>query len=330
MHGEPITIDLPADTLSVTLLATGGAGDVLSLDIRAGERVLVAATSPEDSLNRLLRGRGLVVGALPSSTAALPLAATYTVMPVKLPPASAEPVTLSTWVKRGLTGPAVPAVQELPVSIVIAGTTGSEGLEAPVAELTRIWRRAGIEVVASFIHLGAREPVSVTVDPALGSDSPMVGQALGFSEHAPAGTLALVVMADLALPGSDLGLWALSGSIPVPPMQGTARSGVVVSAAFLRRDATLGGQILAHEVGHALGLYHTTERPLLGGAPIHDQLADTAACPASADRNGDGFLEAGECGGHDAGNLMFWGTPRGATVLTPEQGAMARRSPLVR
>ena len=49
-----------------------------------------------------------------------------------------------------------------------------------------------------------------------------------------------------------------------------------------------------------------------------------------ADRDGDGTLSAGECEGHDAANLMFWATPRGATRLTAGQAAMARRSALVR
>jgi len=324
----PITVELPADALSVTLLAAAGSADVLSLGVRAGDRVLVEAASPEDSLNRLLRGRGLVVGMLPSSSAALPLAPSYTVTAVKLPPARTEPLTIYSWVKRGLTGAAVPAVQELPLTLVLA-VEAPAGLDAALGAMGAIWSRAGIQA-RTPARVRVEGPALVQVDPTLGSDSPMVAQALQLSSHAPAGTLALVVVGDLALPGSDLGLWALSGSIPVPPVQGTVRSGVLISAAFLRRDPGLAGQVLAHEVGHALGLYHTTERPLAGAAAIHDQLDDTAACPASADRNGDALLDGAECAGHDAANLMFWGTPRGATALTPEQGAMARRSPLVR
>jgi hypothetical protein len=327
--GQATALDLPADALSVTLMAEGGPTDVLSFEIRQGERVLVEALSPESSINRLLRGRGLVVGAIPSSPAALPLASSLAVTAVALPPASAQPISVRAWVKRGLMGPEVPAVQELPLTLVLVGTDAPSGLDAALGELARIWRGAGIEVREPG-RVRVEGPALVSVDPALGSDSPMVGSALRLSTNAAAGTLALVVVGDLALAGGDLGLWAITGSIPVPPQQGTPRSGVLVSAAFLRRDPTLGGQILAHEVGHALGLYHTTERPLEGGAPIHDQLEDTAACPASADRDGDGFLDASECSGHDAANLMFWATARGATRLTPAQGELARRSALVR
>jgi len=325
-----IGFPLPANALSVTVSATGAATEVMSFQVWNGERVLVDGTSPETSLNRVLRGRGMAVGGIPSSSAALPLGGDLRVELQRLPapPFESRSPSGRVWLKVAMNGPAVPAIQELPITVVLA-TAPPPGLDQAMAELRRIWRAAGIEVLPTM-QVQASGPPVVTVDPQLGSDSPMVGEALLLSKGAAPGSLALVVVGDLALPGSDLGLWALSGSIPVPPILGTTRSGVLVSAAFLQRDATLSGQILAHEVGHALGLFHTTERPLIDGQPIHDQLDDTPACPAGADRDQDGFLDGGECAQHDAGNLMFWGTVRGATTLTPGQAEMARRSALVR
>jgi len=84
-------------------------------------------------------------------------------------------------------------------------------------------------------------------------------------------------------------------------------------------------------MGHALGLYHTTEAALDGAASVSDQIDDTPACPASADRSPvDQTLSAAECDGHDTANLMFWSAVRGATRLTGGQAAMARRSALAR
>jgi hypothetical protein len=112
-----------------------------------------------------------------------------------------------------------------------------------------------------------------------------------------------------------------------------------VSGALLKQDARFAGQIIAHELGHALGLFHTSEAPLRpashgsggeGREGIYDGLADTAMCSATADKNGDGVLSSNECRGDDARNLMFWGTPRGATDLTPQQADIAVRSLLTR
>jgi hypothetical protein len=160
------------------------------------------------------------------------------------------------------------------------------------------------------------------VDGALAGDSPDVGRALALSSRAPTGALALVIVGDLA----GLPIWALAGGIPVPPVQGSPRSGVVISAVLIERDPVWAGQVMAHEIGHALGLFHTTEAQLdEHGRPVADQLDDTAVC--STDANGDGLLQPTECA---AGNLMFWSASRGATALTSQQGAIARRSALTR
>jgi hypothetical protein len=326
---------LPLDTLSVTVMAEGGGSELLSLGVRDPDgRWLVDPQHPEESANRVLRGRGRVVAMLPSASASLPLAARYLVAPARLSGAGG-PVSISAWIKRGRG-----LVQELPLAVLMVGRVLDDArVDIALGEVGRIWRGAGIEV---------REPVRVriegsegqaldrvVVDPALGNDSPMVVEALALAGRGPADALTLVVVADITVAGPGYPIWALSGGIPVPPAGGTARSGVLASAVLLEHDPLWAGQVMAHEIGHALGLYHTTEAALgsEAGAPasVVDPLDDTPACAASADRApADGTLSAEECELFDAANLMFWAAVRGATALTAGQGAQARRSALAR
>ena len=68
-------------------------------------------------------------------------------------------------------------------------------------------------------------------------------------------------------------------------------------------DAQLLGETAAHEMGHQLGLFHTTEE---GGATF-DILSDTPECPSNTqDNDSNGAVTAEECDGFGGDNLMFW------------------------
>jgi hypothetical protein len=321
---------LPPDVLSVTLVAQAqsAGSDELALGVRDGDgRWLVDPERPERSTNRVLRGHGRVVAVLPSSSAALPLAAEYLIAPALPSSGAPRPVTLSAWVKRGGGGR-----QELPLALVVAAAIDDGPIDIALAEVGRIWRAAGIEVrepIRFQVPAAQAESLArVEVDPTLAGASPAVASAVALSSLAPAGTLSLIVVGDLVVTGPGYPIWAVSDGIPVAPASDAA---VVVSAVLLRHDPSWAGQVIAHEMGHALGLYHTTEAALDGAASVSDQIDDTPACPASADRSPpDQTLSPAECDAHDTANLMFWSAVRGATLLTGGQAAMARRSALAR
>ena len=68
-------------------------------------------------------------------------------------------------------------------------------------------------------------------------------------------------------------------------------------------DAQLLGETAAHEMGHQLGLFHTTEQ----GGTSFDILSDTAECPKSSmDNDSNGQMSAEECEGYGGENVMFW------------------------
>lgn len=119
------------------------------------------------------------------------------------------------------------------------------------------------------------------------------------------------------------GALGIASGIPGPHgMNGTGASGVAIAV-----DVVPPGElddVIVHELGHFMGLFHTTE---LDGS-VFEPLGDTAECPASRDSDGDGFLAPFECGGFGADNLLFW-TGSG-TALSAEQGELMRRAYFVR
>lgn len=137
------------------------------------------------------------------------------------------------------------------------------------------------------------------------------------------------LVSTIAIPNSDA--IGISQGLPGPPgLHGTPASGVVLTAELLRlgsnEDPGLGaeltGVVMAHEVGHWLGLFHTTE--LTGTAA--DPLLDTPECPDIADR-----LENQSLGGcPDVGNLMFPVAAIANQTLTGDQGDVLRANPVTR
>ena len=114
------------------------------------------------------------------------------------------------------------------------------------------------------------------------------------------------------------GLLGLSAGIPgVPGVHGNGGAGLVFTSANLSADPTDLGQTMAHEVGHFLGLRHTSER----GGSEYDPLNDTSTCASPEDPYG--------C--PDVNNLMF---PFSVDVeqrdITNDQIFVLQRNPLVK
>jgi len=163
--------------------------------------------------------------------------------------------------------------------------------------------------------------------------------------------------------GVPVSIIGIDGTIPGPSsFGGTVSSGAAVSAADIDHTQFCGqafapsscgpdrvAYTAAHEGGHFLGLYHTTER--YGDA--FDPLSDTKKCacdkcaqPVSLRSNcaavnplatptlvtNDFCVSPAttpECGGGD--NLMFWlVAPQSTGALSPQQGQVMRANPVIR
>jgi hypothetical protein len=129
-----------------------------------------------------------------------------------------------------------------------------------------------------------------------------------------------------------IGTLGLSSSINGPAENGTALSGVLINSfggftSMSVTDLQLQGETIAHEAGHYLGLYHTTEKDGLN----FDLLPDTPECHVEEnDLNSNGSVETNECENLDGPNLMFWqAAPYTQETLSPMQSDEMIDHPLV-
>ncbi|MDI7269768.1 MAG: hypothetical protein QME96_17400, partial [Myxococcota bacterium] len=181
--------------------------------------------------------------------------------------------------------------------------------QAALAEWQAIFGAAGITVSGfTYTDLPAAAAATYRVvdygaDIDTGEVGPLMAQSAGRTEW----SVNVFFIHDF----SGWGLLGIAGGVPGPStVHGTTHSGVIVclDCAWLVGGAFL-GQVIAHEVGHYLGLFHSTENTGSTGYPYGgDPIADT--------REGD------------RSNLMYW-EARGGRSLSAGQGWVIRRSPTV-
>jgi hypothetical protein len=197
-------------------------------------------------------------------------------------------------------------------------------LQAALEQLTDEWASAGLTPTFSYKDFSGDTDRFSVVDMS-DSDFSEFNALLRTADPDEEKSITFFLVQELNYDGATtLGLSA--GPPGAATLHGTSKSGVVVTAEDIRSAPTDVGKIMAHEGGHFLGLFHTTEKD---GAKS-DPISDTPECPASADANSNGVLNTDECAGQGAENVMWWTLTSGTATLSDDQGWVARRNPVGR
>ena len=328
LTGEPIAVDVDLDW---TLQCGAAVGPVLYValpDELTAVHLTVDAGLTETGMELGLDGAPLVTrdawGTLPqrlyrarASSALLPNGdgppptGCLAVLPLVFD-LDADGGSARVWIHSRLG--AVPDRGVLPIHLVRTDTDDVDARAAIGVASRILLEQAGIQLEIASVEAGPDEPL-------LEGPHDLLMTLDGPADAAP------VVFVEL-LAGGALGE---AGGVPASLAPGTPSHGVVLALERYRDhegfDAQSAGEAVAHELGHYLGLFHTSE---MGGGP-HDPLADTPECRREHDANGDGALQDDECPGDVAGNLMFHThlKDRRPLVLTPSQDAVLRRYPAI-
>lgn len=203
-----------------------------------------------------------------------------------------------------------------------ASAPDDAGWQEVLATFEGEWGSGGVAPTYSYVDFAGDKARFGVVD-IVGDDYSEFNDLLRTSAPESLRTLTVFLVQEVSSDGATI--LGLSGGPPgAAAVHGTSKSGVVVSTVDLAAAPADVGKILAHEGGHFLGLWHTTEKD----GQRDDPLGDTPECPPSADADGNGTLNSTECGGQGAENVMWWTLTTGDATLSNDQGFVLRSNPV--
>ena len=223
----------------------------------------------------------------------------------------------------------------LNANLFFVGVTGLSAATAPadanfqavLSKVNAIYAQIGLQFgTVTYIDITGADATTYTD---IADDTEFAGL-MRLSNNAQAADFAINLFFVHSISGG-MGAYEILGEspgIPGVPIRGSTGSGVAVTMANFPNGLDDIADTVAHESGHWLGLFHTTESNGLS----FDPLPDTPQCPkVPNDVNNDGLVDATECAALDGPNLMFWTSLAGQTqfTVTPNQQAVEMRNPVV-
>jgi len=201
------------------------------------------------------------------------------------------------------------------------GARGPARIADALATVERIYRGFGIRIgqVRQHLIVGQKRRDFAVIDAAPDGSLPEMPELLRLGAGAARSSVSIFLVRNIDM------AFGIAGGIPGPQgMNGTPTSGVIIAVDVHDPAVDDLGLTIAHEVGHFLGLFHTTE----ADGSIVEPLPDTPRCPPARDADGDGYVIPAECADAGGYNLMFWaGVGDG---LSPQQGDVLAHAPLLR
>ncbi|MED5436363.1 MAG: M12 family metallo-peptidase [SAR324 cluster bacterium] len=200
-------------------------------------------------------------------------------------------------VKLTLRSGTVPASTTIVVQPYITGTTWQAAdLSAALSIMSSIYSSNGITLtINSTISISDTQYAVVSRTFTNSTTSALVSQGVK-------GVVNLFFIKDF----SSSGILGIAAGMPGSMGIANSWNGVLIGLMAHASESTLNSQLLgetaAHEMGHQLGLFHTTEM----GGTVFDILTDTPECSNSRDNDGDGKMSAEECEDYGGENIMFW------------------------
>jgi hypothetical protein len=364
-----LTFQVPVDSTTFMLVADGGRAPDMDIAPIVDPRGIAWITEPVSDLDPIGRttlqaaGQSVVAGLFPHTTINYPVPfplGTYQFSVVNFSGAHQSAKVYALLNRRQNF-----SVGSLAVNLHFCGLNdlnAGNAMTNPsfvmlLSEFSRILAQAGIQTqVAGTYDCPASDQARLTViDDVDGNQNGLPDELEDlFSQSGVVATKGLSIFFVQQIDDNDGDATTftagIAGGIPGPgPIVGTVQSGVAVSIAsnrigLLSNEALLRrGRTMAHEVGHYLGLFHTTEQCGSNATqcegfsiPIAafnvDPIPDTPECPTSFDADRNGQVTADECLAADGLNLMFWTQPSPPQVrdrMTAGQVFVLQRNPLV-
>ena len=325
-----VTFEVPANALSAVIHIDDGGGDTLMAPLQLvgpGNTTLYNIQDPASSRLTFLPTTGTFTGMFPNGPNINLVPGSYRVSFVRNDGTASTNVRIFGKVASGF-----PARQELGLAMYfvgnVAGLSASSAPNDPrfvtaLNELRSLYDTLGVTTLAPTYHDlpgGALR----TIDSVNGTNSELSQL---FKQGTLDGVLQFYFVDEIIGGAEGFTILGIAGGIPGPP--GLARgphSGVAITTVGAIDRPALMGQVMAHEGAHFLGLFHTSEAT----GTAHDPLPDTVQCPASRDRNWDGYISVEECAGAGADNFMFWAASGASRGTSTEQGRVVRRNPLTK